>query len=152
MVGQAEKTHSLLHLLYSWYKQEVYQRREHMMRLTGGTCALEVVILLILFTLPPAFRADPGSATCLGLGVGLLTALAIMLVDQQRNRHAQAKQALIEIEQELGLYQGEGFSRERPLYPEHWKTDWLRDRSVLLYFTALGFAGLLDIAAILTRL
>ncbi|HEX9742901.1 MAG TPA: hypothetical protein VGA17_08935, partial [Nitrospiraceae bacterium] len=63
-----------------------------------------------------------------------------------------AKESLIEIERLLGLYD-EGFYLEgRSLYPENWQTDWLGDRSVIVYLTILATLTVLVIAAVFLRL
>lgn len=142
----------ILKALYPSYKEEVYRRREQMMKLTAFACSFLVLLLVTMLTASapsyPAFTTALFAVT----GVALFSALFAYLILQQRNRHHMAKESLIEIERLLGLYD-EGFYLEgKSLYPENWQTDWLGDRSVTVYLTILTTLTVLVIAAVLVRL
>ena len=142
----------ILKALYPSYKEEVYRRREQMMKLTAFACSFLVLLLITMLTASASSRPDLTTALFAVSGVTLFTALFTYLILQQRNRHRMAKEALIEIERLLGLYD-EGFYLEgRSLYPEHWQTDWQADRSVTVYLTILTTLTVLVIAAVLLRL
>ena len=144
----------VLKILYPWYKEEVFRRREQMMRLTAFACAF-LVLLLVTMLAVPAFPARPRPDFTVALfaitGVALFSAMFAYLILQQRNRHRMAKQALIEIERVLGLYDEGLYLVGKALYPEHWQTAWLGDRSVIVYLTVLATLTVLVIAAVLLR-
>lgn len=141
----------VLKVLYPWYKEEVFRRREQMMRLTAFASAFLVLLLVTMLAVPgtphQGFTAEVFSIT----GVALFTAIFAYLILQQRDRHRMAKQALIEIERVLGLYDEGAYLEGRSLYPEEWQTAWLADRSVVVYLTVLTALTVLVIAAVLLR-
>lgn len=141
----------ILKALYPSYKEEVYRRREQMMKLTAFACSFLVLLLITMLAAPAPSRSEFTTALFAVTGVALFSALFAYLILQQRNRHHMAKEALIEIERLLGLYD-EGFYLEsKSLYPEHWQTDWLADRSVTVYLSVLATLTILVIAAVLAR-
>ena len=141
----------VLKVLYPWYKEEVFRRREQMMRLTAFASAFLVLLLITMVAVPARPRPDFTTALFAVTGVALFSATFVYLVLQQRSRHRMAKQALIEIERTLGLYE-EGFYLEgKALYPEEWQTAWTTDRSVIVYITVLTTLTVLVIAAVLLR-
>jgi hypothetical protein len=150
--GLRDQQIEILKALYPSYKEEVYRRREQMMKLTAFACSFLVLLLVTMLTASVSSRPDLTTALFAVSGVALFSALFAYLILQQRNRHRMAKEALIEIERLLGLYD-EGFYLEgKSLYPEHWQTDWQADRSVTVYLTILTTLSVLVIAAVLLRL
>ena len=146
-----EEQIQVLKVLYPWYKEEVFRRREQMMRLTAFASAFLVLLLTTLVAVPARPKPDFTVALFTCSGVALFTATFVYLILQQRNRHRTAKQALIEIERVLGLYEEDIYLLGRSLYPEHWQTDWMRDRSVTIYIVILATLTVLVIAAVLLR-
>jgi len=146
-----EEQIEVLKILYSWYKEEVFRRREQMMRLTAFASAFLVLLLVTMFVAPS--RSHPNFTTALFAisGVAIFSSIFAYLILQQRNRHRMAKQALIEIERVLGLYDEGLYLVGKALYPEHWQTAWLGDRSVIVYLTVLATLTVLVIAAVLLR-
>ncbi|HKW86727.1 MAG TPA: hypothetical protein VJM82_06635 [Nitrospiraceae bacterium] len=146
-----EEQLEVLKILYPWYKEEVFRRREQMMRLTAFASAF-LVLLLVTMLVAPA-RPQPDFTTMLFAvtGVSLFSAIFAYLILQQRNRHRMAKEALIEIERLLGLYEEGLYLAGKALYPEGWQTAWLSDRSVVVYLTVLATLTVLVIAAVLVR-
>jgi len=146
-----EEQIEVLKILYPWYKEEVFRRREQMMRLTAFASAFLVLLLVTMLVAPG--RPHPNFTTALFAitGVALFSAMFAYLILQQRNRHRMAKQALIEIERVLGLYDEGLYLVGKALYPEHWQTAWLGDRSVIVYLTVLATLTVLVIAAVLLR-
>ena len=132
-----ESVHQTLTVLYPLYKQEVYKRREQMMRLTAfgsfGSVMMTFALLLtpvkIHLALPEAFLLALVNLIWCGLFCGFML--------QQRSRHRLAKQVLIHLEQALGFYEDGLFIDRQALYPVKWKTDWLSDRSGPLYLITL---------------
>jgi hypothetical protein len=146
-----EEQLEVLKILYPWYKEEVFRRREQMMRLTAFASAFLVLLLVTMLAVPGSPRPDFTAALFAMTGVALFTAIFSFLILQQRNRHRLAKQALIEIERVLGLYDEGLYLLGKALYPEDWQTAWLGDRSVTVYLSVLTTLTVLVIAAILVR-
>ncbi|MBM4122322.1 MAG: hypothetical protein FJ249_07005 [Nitrospira sp.] len=146
-----EEQLEVLKVLYPWYKEEVFRRREQMMRLTAFASAFLVLLLVTMLAVPsaphPGFTGELFAMT----GVALFTGIFAYLILQQRDRHRMAKRALIEIERTLGLYEEGLYLEGKPLFPEDWQTAWLGDRSVTVYLTVLTTLTVLVIAALLLR-
>ena len=139
-----------LELLYPWYKEEVFRRRERMMWLTACTSGV-LVLLLVVVQVFPAPATSLTTAVLVCLGVALFSGIMAYLIVQQQARHLMAKRVLIKIEQELGLYEKGRHLEEAALYPEEWQWAWKRDVSVGIYLAVLaGLTGLV-IAAVLWR-
>ena len=141
----------VLKVLYPWYKEEVFRRRELMMRLTAFASAFLVLLLVTMLAVPS--QAHPGFTGKLFAmtGVAIFSAVFAFLILQQRTRHRLAKHALIEIERVLGLYDEGQYLEGKALYPPEWQTAWLSDRSVVVYLTVLTALTVLVIAALLLR-
>jgi len=139
-----------LKFLYSWYKEEVFRRRERMIWLTASASRVLVLVLVIVQVFPAA-PTSPTTAVLVCLGVVLFSGIMAYLIVQQRSRHLMAKQVLINIERELVLYEKGRHLEEAALYPEEWQWAWKRDVSVGIYLAVLaGLTGLV-IAAVLWR-
>jgi protein-S-isoprenylcysteine O-methyltransferase Ste14 len=147
-----EEQLEILKVLYPWYKEEVFRRREQMMRLTAFASAFLVLLLVTMLAVPsqahPGFTGELFAIT----GVALFSAIFAYLILQQRNRHQLAKHVLIEIERVMGLYDEGLYLAGKTLYPEDWQTAWLGDRSVTVYLTILATLTVLVVAAVLVRL
>jgi len=139
-----------LKFLYPWYKEEVFRRRERMMSLTANASGVLVLVLVIVqvFPAPPT---SPTTAVLVCLGVVLFSGIMAYLILQQRSRHLMAKQVLITIERELGLYEKGRHLEDAALYPEEWQRAWMRDVSVGIYLAGLAGLTSLVIAAVLLR-
>jgi hypothetical protein len=146
-----EEQLTVLKVLYPWYKEEVFRRREQMMRLTAFASAFLVLLLVTMVAVPARPRPDFTTALFAITGVALFSATFAYLILQQRTRHRMAKQALLEIERVMGLYDQDLYILGKTLYPESWQTDWLRDRSVTIYLAVLTTLTVLVIAAVLLR-
>ncbi|HEV8540682.1 MAG TPA: hypothetical protein VGQ60_05920 [Nitrospiraceae bacterium] len=139
-----------LELLYPWYKEEVFRRRERMMWLTASASGVLVLSLVVVHVFA-APTTSPTIAVLVCLGVVLFSGIMAYLIVQQQARHLMAKQVLINIERELGLYEKGRHLEDAALYPEEWQTAWRRDVSVVIYLAVLaGLTGLV-IAAVLWR-
>lgn len=148
-MSTAEEYRVTLLTLYPIFKEEVYRRRHEMMRWTAIGMGGLVAILVILLLAPPTAHLTIAGRVLMSGGVLLWTATIATLLLQQRDRHRQAKQILIELERELGLFESLVGQHDQPLYPDHWRTDWLRDRSIMLSLLLLGLLTLITIAAAL---
>jgi len=139
-----------LELLYPWYKEEVFRRRERMMWLTACASVVLVLLLVVVHVFPaPATSSMTTVLVC--LGVVLFSGIMAYLIVQQQARHLMAKQVLIKIEHELGLYEKGRHLEDAALYPEEWQMAWKHDVSVMIYLAVLaGLTGLV-IAAVLWR-
>lgn len=141
----------VLTVIYPWYKEEVFRRREQMIRLTAFASAFLVLLLVTMLAVPSQAHSGVTGALFAITGVALFTAIFAYLILQQRDRHRLAKQALIEIERAMGLFDEGRYLAERSLYPEEWQTAWHSDRSVTVYLTVLTALTVLVIAAVLLR-
>ncbi len=144
-----ESVHQVLTVLYPLYKEEVYRRREQMMKLTAWG-AMGLVAMLFAILLTPSKTGLTGSeAWLVGLATVVWSVLFCSLIVQQQYRHRLAKQILIQLERALGFYEEGLFVENQALYPDRWQTAWLGDKSTLLYFTCLGVLTSLILLALL---
>ena len=143
-----DDTRAVLLTLYPLFKEEVYRRREQMMRWTAIGAGSLVSILLILVLIPAGHPLTAVSRSLLAAGMVLLTSTFITLILQQRDRHGQAKQILIQLERAMRLFDSDAVVHDQALYPERWQTDWKQDRSTTLSFILLGLLTLLVLLAI----
>jgi hypothetical protein len=133
----AESVQQVLTVLYPLYKEEVYKRREQMMRLTAfGSLGL-IAMLCALLLSPQKHRLTSPETLLMGIASLIWCGLFCALILQQQYRHRLAKQVLIQLEQALGFYEEGLFVEHQALYPGGWKTAWLNDRSALLYLSSL---------------
>jgi len=146
-----EEKLEVVRILYPWYKEEVFRRREHMIRLTAFGSAFLLLLLITILALAPPYPVDPIVKIFSMTGVALFSALFIYLIIQQRDRHRLAKQTLIEIEKVLGLYEEGLYLEGKTLYPEDWQTAWQSDRSVTIYVAVITALAVLVVAAVLTK-
>lgn len=146
----AENTQQVLTVLYPLYKDEVYKRREQMMRLTAfGSLGL-IAMLFALLLSPQKAQLTWIESMLIGLVSLIWCGLFCALILQQQDRHRLAKQVLIQLEQALGFYEEGLFVNHQTLYPDSWQTAWLSDKSNILYFTSLSIlTGLILLALIL---
>lgn len=141
----------VLRVLYPWYKEEVFRRREQMMRLTAFAGAFLVLLLITLMALATPHPLDITVRVFAISGTALFSALFVYLILQQRDRHRVAKQTLIEIERVLGLYEEGLYTVGKALYPQNWQTEWLSDKSVTVYVAVISALTALVIAAMVAR-
>ena len=146
-----EEQLEIVRVLYPWYKEEVFRRREQMMRLTAFGSAFLVLLLITILALAPPYPVDPIIKIFSLTGVALFSSLFIYLILQQRDRHILAKQTLIEIEKVLGLYEKGLYLKDKTLYPEDWQTSWQTDRSITVYVAVITALAVLVIAAVLAK-
>ena len=147
----SEERLEVLKALYPWYKNEVFRRREQMIWLTGCACGVLVLLLVVLLVAPAEAASGRGATILTASGVGVFYGIAAYLILQQRARHLLAKQVLIKIEQELGLYEAGRVLEGAALYPQGWQTQWQHDRSVVLYLTVPALLSGLVILAMFFR-
>lgn len=146
-----EGTQQILTVLYPLYKDEVYKRREQMMKLTTfGSFGLMAMIFSLLLN-PLKGRLSFPEIVVLGLAAVIWCGLFCGLILQQQYRHRLAKQILIQLEQALGFYEDGLFIERQTLYPGKWKTAWLTDRSGAFYLSSLcTLTGIFLLALLLT--
>ena len=136
-------------VLYPIFKNEVFQRREQMMRLTAFASTFLVLLLVTMLAVPPwSVPTSPTLWFALS-GIALFSGLFAYLILQHADRHRMAKQQLIELEKELGLYQDGWQPNGDGLFPKNWQSDWTADQSVTIYLTILAALTALVICAML---
>jgi len=146
-----EEQWEVLRVLYPWYKEEVFRRREQMMRLTAFASAFLVLLLITIMAVNPTPMTSFTTRLFAMTGVALFSAMFVYLILQQRDRHRIAKQTLIEMERILGLYDEGLYLVGKALYPQDWQTAWLSDRSVTVYIAVIAALTVLVIATVLVR-
>lgn len=147
----SEEQLEVFRVLYPWYKEEVFRRREHMMRLTAFGSAFLVLLLITILALAPPSPMDPTIKVFAVTGTALFSALFVYLILQQRDRHRLAKHTLVAMERVLGLYEEGRYLADAALYPEEWQTTWLSDRSVTVYVVVITVLTILVIASIVSK-
>ncbi|HEY7532320.1 MAG TPA: hypothetical protein VH681_05990 [Nitrospiraceae bacterium] len=142
----SETTHEVFTMLYPLYKEEVYRRREQMMKLTawGATGLVAMLFASVLSPYPARFVG--GGQWLIGATALVWGSLFCWLVLQHQYRHRLAKQMLIQLERTLGLYEQGLLIENQAIYPDEWQTAWLRDRSGFLYILFLAMLTALTIA------
>jgi len=141
----------IFRVLYPLFKEETFNRRAHMMRLTAFGSTVLVLILVALFVLPPWSVLTSPTRWFSISGVAVFSGLFAYLILQHAERHRMAKQQIIELEKTLGLYQ-EGWQLSgEALFPKNWQTDWATDRSVTLYLVILAALTTLAICGMFVR-
>lgn len=138
-------------VLYPIFKDEVFQRREQMMRLTAFASAFLVMLLITILALSPWSGPTSPTRWFAISGVALFSGLFAYLILQHADRHRMAKQQLIELEKALGLYESGWQLSGDTLFPKNWQSDWTTDRSVSIYLTILAALTALVICAMLVR-
>jgi len=135
-VGGTEKV-EILKMLYPIFKREVFDRRESIMRIaTFGSGTLLAVLLLVTSRL-----LNFGRLRWLAiLGLVIFIAGLIDQINQQKVRHTQAKQGLIEIEKALQFFQENAYLPGKSLYPPDWQS--LPGKDWNLAFSIFSLAGL----------
>ncbi len=73
---------------------------------------------MTMLAVPVGPRRDGTGILFAATSVMLFSGVLGYLILQQRDRHRMAKQALIEIERALGLYEEGLYLPDKPLYPE----------------------------------
>lgn len=147
-VALREEQLEVFRVLYPWYKEEVFRRREHMMRLTAFGSAFLVLLLVTILALSPPYPVHLTIKVFTITGTALFSALFVYLILQQHERHRMAKHILIEMEHALGLYEEGRYVAGKALYPNDWQTAWLNDRSVTVYVAVITALTILVMASI----
>ena len=149
MITQDEQRETAL-TLYQMFKEEVYRRRDRMMRWTAIGAGSLFALLLIILLVPSVRQLTTPARLLLASGSLILAITFVLMIWQQHHRHRQAKQQLIKLEQALDLFGERPVPDNRPTYPEDWQTEWTRDRSLLHYLSILTLlTGLVLIAIML---
>ncbi len=147
MITEDERRETVLRL-YPIFKEEVYRRRDQMMRWAAIGAGSLVAILSMALLVPTAHSLSATSRLLLACATLLLAITYMGIIWQQHNRHRQAKQQLIKIEQALGLF-GPPSHHDSALYPKDWQNEWTRDRSLYQYIVVLSLLTGLALIAIL---
>ncbi len=138
-------------MLYPIFKNEIFKRREQMMKLTAFASTFLILTLVTLLPITPWETANSLTLWFAISGVALFSGLFAYFILQHAERHQKAKQQLIKLEKSIGLYENSWQLSEGPLFPESWQSDWITDRSVSIYLTILTALTALVICAMLIR-
>ena len=134
-----------LRMLYPIFKQEVFDRRDRMMKIAGLASGFLLVLQILILYLSI-------SSGLLIISIILFTGLTLTQIFQHSRRHQQAKQGVIEIEKALGLFESGTYFADRGLYPQHWQTRPPRDLSLILYATSLIALAILVMLSLLIEM
>jgi hypothetical protein len=143
----AEAQRTTLLALYPLFKEEVYRRRDQIMRWTAVGAGSLFTIVSVLLLVADEGRLSTADRVILACAIVLLVGTFVWLILQQQHRHRQAKQVLIGMEKALGLYDQDLFLDQRSLYPEHWQTDWMHDKAAMFSILLLALFTILALAA-----
>ena len=141
----------MLKLLYPWYKNEVFRRRQQMIWLASIAASMLLVLLFLVPALPPRLPAHRAWGVVVVIGLLLFSGSMMYFIRQQRVRHQMAKRVLIKLEQGLGLYEEGRYLDDTSLYPKNWQTAWLGDRSEFIYHGIIVSLTALVVLALLLR-
>ena len=147
----ADERRSTLLTLYPLFKEEVYRRRQEIMRWTAIGSGSLFTTLLVLVLHPPEDRPSSEGSALIASGILVMALTFASLLLQQRHRHRAAKRILIELERALGLFESDAVLPSGQLYPERWQTDWEHDRTVVLALALLALLTLFNLIAIFCR-
>lgn len=145
--GQLE----VFRVLYPLFKDEVFRRRNHMILLSVFHNAFLVLLLVMILTTSPNHATESSTRWLAISGLAVFSGFFAYLILQQADRHRMAKQQLIELEKRVGLYKKSWYFIGNAVYPEHWQTDWVADRSVTIYLAILTSLTALAVCAMLIR-
>ena len=150
-VELTEKQVELFRILYPIFKNEIFQRREQMMRLSAFSCSFLVLLLVTLLAISPWTMANAPTRWLAISGVALFSCLFAYIILQHADRHRMAKQQLIALEHTQGLYEDGWQPNGEALFPKEWQSAWATDRSVTIYLSTLAVLTGLVICAILVE-
>jgi len=139
----------IFRVLYPIFKDEVFRRREHMIRLSAFHSAVLVLVMVMMMTRSPEQTSHSAIPWLAMSGIALFSGFFAFLILQQADRHRMAKQQLIALEKRMGLYKKDGNGPGKATYPKNWQTDWLADRSVTIYLAVLTAFTVLVICVML---
>jgi uncharacterized protein YhhL (DUF1145 family) len=134
----------VLRTLYPLFKQEVYERREQMMRIGrfGMAFFLGIMVLGLFF---PFGIGSNALRVYTALGVIVFAGLLVFQMRQHRSRHIKAKQAVIEIERALHLFEPGVYLPGKGLYPDEWSHYAGRDGGLALTIASLVLVAVLAV-------
>jgi hypothetical protein len=138
-------------VLYPLFKEEVFRRRDNMIRLSVFHNAFLVLLLVTMLAVSPDYSPDSTTRWLAISGIALFSGFFAYVILQQADRHRMAKQQLIELEKGVGLYKEGWHYTGNAAYPEHWQTDWAADRSITIYLSVLASLTVLVMCAMVIR-
>lgn len=150
-MDSTDKQLEIFRILYPIFKDEIFKRREQMMRLTAFASTFLVLTLVTLLPITPWETAHFLTLWFAISGVGLFSALFAYFILQHAERHRMAKQQLIKLEKTFGLHENGWQLSGDALFPKNWQSDWTKDRSVSIYLTILTALTVLVICAMLSQ-
>ncbi len=150
-MDSTDKQLEIFRILYPIFKDEIFKRREQMIRLTAFASTSLVLTLVTLLPITPWETTHSLTLWLAVSGVALFSGLFAYFILQHAERHRMAKKQLIELEKGIGLYDSNWRTNGAALFPNNWQTDWITDQSVSIYLTILIALTVLVICAMLIR-
>ena len=139
----------IFHTIYPIFKLEVYRRRRNMMGLARqGSLAFYVLTLLSLTALP-LFRIGLAARLIISSGALLIAVLWIGQIQQERQRHREAKSELVTLENNARLFAMDTFITGQSLYPTEWKSMRRHDWGLALDLSVFLILAIVSILAVL---
>ncbi len=109
----------VLKSLYPIFKREVYERREQLTRIGRFGIGFNLGIMMLCF-LFPVETGIPALKLYVSIAILILSSLMVYQMKQHRHRHLLAKQAVIQIEKALLLFEPGVYLPHETLYPKDW--------------------------------
>ncbi|MFI5303704.1 MAG: hypothetical protein ACHQYP_02805 [Nitrospiria bacterium] len=120
LYSQEEKI-EIFKVLYPLFKQEVYHRRDQILKVASITSGLFLILIIILacfkisgLALRPYFMPIIGA-------VFIFEAAVLFHLFQHKSRHEEAKRMLINLEEQMGFFNEGIMESSGRFYPDKWK-------------------------------
>jgi hypothetical protein len=118
--SQEEKI-ELFKVLYPLFKQEVYHRRDQILKVATLSSALFLVLIFLIGCLKSKGATFQFSYFPMIVSALLFELTVCYHLYQHKSRHEQAKRMLISLEEQMGFFETGILEASKGFYPERWK-------------------------------
>jgi len=116
-----EEKIEIFKVLYPLFKQEVYQRRDQILKVASGSAAFFVMLIFLVSWGKAAGYSFRPYFLPLVISLCLFEGVICYHLFQHKSRHEQAKRMLIDLEDQMGFFNNGVMEPSKRFYPEHWK-------------------------------